>query len=151
MYASVPFAYCIICNDVFFILKILYLLCMLCMCVCVCVCMCVCACMFVNVCVYVCHVCMHVHGWGSTCGELRMCSFLQKEILEILYNAFQLKIPVWTDCYNTALISVGMHYCLYPMDHFVPLYPMDHFVPLYPMDHFVPLYPMDHYLITFDR
>lgn len=33
-------------------------------------------------------------------------SSVQKEILEILYNAFQLKVPVWTDCYNTALISV---------------------------------------------
>ena len=33
--------------------------------------------------------------------------FSQKEMMEVLYNVFQLKIPVWTDDYRAAVASVG--------------------------------------------
>ena len=48
-------------------------------------------------------VCMHFAGI-----MLVFVSFLfQKEMLEVLYNVFQLKIPVWTEDYRAAVASVG--------------------------------------------
>ena len=42
----------------------------------------------------------------------------QKEMLEVLYNVFQLKIPVWTEDYRAAVASVGETLAITKLQHF---------------------------------
>lgn len=36
---------------------------------------------------------------------------VQREILDVLYGVFQLKVPEWKTCYNEVLASIGESMC----------------------------------------
>ena len=48
-----------------------------------------------------------LHGYDDLFhDELIFCD-LQKEIMDILFDVFRLRVPVWTESFTQALISVG--------------------------------------------